>query len=307
MLRFLLSRLGQTVLTLLAIYTVTFLMVKAAPGDPFTDERQASPEVIKNLKAYYGLDKPVIVQYFLFLGRLVTFDMPPSMKHPGRDVGDFIAEAFPNTVAVGLSALAIALLVGIPIGVITAVKRNTWLDYLPMTLAMVGICLPTFVLGPILGLVFGLHLGWFNVNGWNDLPADLVLPALTLGLFYASYIARLSRGGMLEILTQDFVRTAQAKGVSPSRLILRHTLRGGLLPVIAFLGPTIAHLLSGSFVVEKIFRIPGLGTHFLNGAFSRDISMILGTVLFFAAIIVVLNFLADIVQALMNPRVRITE
>jgi oligopeptide transport system permease protein len=193
--------------------------------------------------------------------------------------------------------------VGLSAGIVASIRPNSASDYVPMSLAMAGICLPTFVMGPLLVLLFGLTLGWFNASGWYDWR-DRVLPAMTLGLYYAAYIARLTRGGMLEILSQDYIRTARAKGASGTRVILKHTLKGGLLPVVSFLGPAIAGMITGSFVVEKIFQVPGLGQFFVTAALNRDYTMVLGTVLFYATLIIVLNMVVDIVQIWLNPKLR---
>ena len=197
----------------------------------------------------------------------------------------------------------VALVLGLTAGLIASIKPNSFLDYTPMTLAMIGICVPTFVMGPILILLFSLKLEWFNASGW-DQWSDRVLPALTLGGVYAAYVARLTRGGMLEVMSQDYIRTARAKGASETRVLLKHALQGGLMPVVAFLGPAVAGLISGSFVVETIFQIPGLGRHFVEAAFNRDYTMVMGTVLFFAVLIIMLNLLVDIVQIWLNPRLR---
>ncbi len=203
----------------------------------------------------------------------------------------------------GSLALLVALLVGLPLGVLAAVRRNSWLDYIASTVGMLGISVPTFVLGPLLVLFFAIHLGWVNASGWYG-PSDRVLPALTLGFVYAAYIMRLTRGGMLEVLNQDYIRTARAKGASESRIVLRHALRGGLLPVVSFLGPAIAGILTGSFVIETIFQIPGLGREFVNSAFNRDYTLVLGTVILYASLIVLLNLAADVAQVWLNPKLK---
>ena len=215
-----------------------------------------------------------------------------------------IRRSFPVSMQLGLCALAIALCLGLPAGLIAALKKNSLMDYIPMSTAMLGICLPTFVMGPLLILIFSSGLGWFSPIGWYTW-GDMVLPSLTLGLYYAAYVARLTRGGMLDVLNQDFIKTARAKGASESRVILKHSLRGGLLPVISFLGPAFAGLISGSFVIETIFAIPGLGKFFVTAAFNRDYTMVIGTVLFYAMLILVMNLLVDIVQAWLNPRTRV--
>jgi oligopeptide transport system permease protein len=308
MIKVIAGRLLQLVPVLWIILTLTFFMTKIVPGGPFSAERQATPEVIAQLNAYYGLDKPVWQQYLGYLAKVVRFDFGPSYTYQSESVNEVIGRAFPISLQIGILAFCIALVIGVTAGVIAAVNKNKVLDYLPMSISMLGICLPTFVLGPILALVFGLVLRLAPVSGWYGLsyvplhPA--VMPALTLGLFYAAYIARLTRGGMLDILNQDFIRTARAKGVPEHEIVLRHALRGGLLPVVAFLGPCFAGLISGSFVVEKVFNVPGLGQEFIKSVFNRDYPLILGTVVFFGALIVIFNLVSDVVQLLLDPRSR---
>ena len=378
MLRFILTRLLQSIPVLFIIATLTFFMVRFAPGDPFTDEKTVPVEIRKKLEEHYGLDRPLWEQYLLYFGfiykevdkqqmifadgnetavyspennkftatvtrkgelvvtdqspgkwhiravpeadrtsenhlweiyrrersGLITGDLGPSFKYVDRSVTELISKSFPVSMQLGLCALAIALCLGLPAGVIAALKKNSLLDYVPMSTAMIGICLPTFVMGPLLIMIFSSGLGWFSPIGWYTW-GDMVLPSLTLGLYYAAYVARLTRGGMLEVLNQDFIKTARAKGASESRVILKHSLRGGLLPVVSFLGPAFAGLISGSFVIETIFSIPGLGKFFVTAAFNRDYTMVLGTVLFYATLIIVMNLLVDIVQAWLNPRTRV--
>lgn len=301
---FILKRILQAIPVLLIVITVAFLFVRSAPGGPFAAERALPTEVIKALNERYRLDQPLHVQYLDFLQDLSHGELGPSFKYPGRTVSEIIAAGMPVTFELGLYSLLIALAVGIAAGVVAALKPNSWQDYLPMSMAMAGICLPTFVMGPLLVLVFGIWLEWLPVSGWGWLPGDKILPAVTLGLAYAAYIARLTRGGMLEILSQDFIRTARAKGLSESAVVLRHALRGGLQPVVSFLGPAVAGLLGGSFVVETIFQIPGLGRYYVQAAFNRDYTLVLGTTIFFATLIVVFNLLADIATAWIDPRLR---
>ena len=303
MIRFILHRLLGTVPVLLIIVTVTFFMTRLAPGNPFSGERNLPPEIQQALDAHYGFDKPLFTQYLVYLGHLARGDLGPSTKYEGYTVNEIIATAFPVSLELGCYALAIALTLGLVAGILAAWRRNTATDYAAMGLAMAGICVPTFVMGPLLVLLFGLTLGWFNASGW-DTPRDRVLPALTLGLYYAAYVARLARGGMLEMLSQDFIRTARAKGAGGARILFRHALKGGLLPVVSFLGPAAAGLISGSFVMETIFQIPGLGKHFITSAFNRDYTMVLGTVFFYATLIILLNLLVDIVQVWLNPKLR---
>ena len=242
-------------------------------------------------------------QYTDYMGGLLSGDFGPSFKNASSSVNELIAQSFPVSLELGFYALCVALLIGLTAGIIAALKPNSWQDYTPMTLAMIGICVPNFVLGPILLFIFGINLGWFPVSGWEE-AVDKVLPSITLGAMYAAYIARLSRGGMLEVLSNDFIRTARAKGLSETRLILKHALRGGIMPVIAFLGPATAGLLSGSFVVETVFQIPGLGKLFVESAFNRDYTMILGTVILYATLILILNLISDLLLTWIDPRLR---
>ena len=299
-------RLLKAVPVLFVIATITFFMLRLTPGGPFDREKPIKdPEIKKQLEAHYGLDKSLSSKYFDFLGKLVVGDLGPSFKHSNRQVNEVIVKAFPVSAELGIWSIMVALALGLTAGMMASVKPNSVLDYTPMTLAMLGICVPTFVMGPILILIFSLKLEWFNASGW-DQWSDRVLPALTLGGVYAAYIARLTRGGMLEVMSQDYIRTARAKGAGELRVLLKHALRGGLMPVVAFLGPAVAGLISGSFVVETIFQIPGLGRHFVEAAFNRDYTMVMGTVLFFAALIILLNLLVDVLQIWLNPRLRNT-
>jgi len=303
MLRFIARRLLETIPVIFIIITATFFMIRFVPGGPFTSEKAVTPEIQRNLEAHYGLDKPLYQQYFDYLGSLAQGDFGPSFKYPNRTVNEIIADKLPVSLELGSISLAVALIVGTTLGVTAAVKRNSWLDYVSSSVAMIGICVPTFVLGPLLVLVFAIQFRWFNASGWY-LPIDRVLPAATLGMVYAAYVARLTRGGMLEVLNQDYIRTARAKGASELRVIFKHALRGGLLPVVSFLGPAIAGILTGSFVIETIFQIPGLGQVFVQSAFNRDYTLVLGTVILYATLIITLNLIVDVVQVWLNPKLK---
>lgn len=304
MLRFIGYRLLQAIPVILVVITVTFFLVRIAPGGPFSGEKAVLPEVKAALEAQYKLDLPMWQQYTAYLGDLFQGELGPSFKYPGRSVNELIASGLPVTAELGFYALLVAVFIGGTAGVIASLRPNTAQDYVPMTAAMIGICMPSFLLGPILVLVFGIYLDWLPVTGWGDMPGDKILPAITLGSTYAAYIARLSRAGMLEVLSQDYIRTARAKGLPQWQIVTRHALRGGIIPVIAFLGPAFAGLLSGSFVVETIFQIPGLGRFYVQAAFNRDYTMILGTTVFLSTLIVLFNLLSDIIAAWLNPRLR---
>ena len=304
MFRFITSRLLQSAFALFVVVSATFFMLRAAPGGPFTQEKAVTLEILRNLEAHYGLNQPLWKQYVSYLGSLIHGDLGPSFKYANRTVNEIVGEKFPVSAELGAEALAIALVLGVGLGVVAAIRRNSWADYIASTFGMLGISVPTFVIGPLAVLAFAIHFRWFNASGWYG-PIDRVLPAITLGIAYAAPISRLTRGGMLEVLHQDFIRTARAKGASESRIVLRHALRGGLLPVVAYLGPAIAGILTGSFVIETIFQIPGIGREFVNSAFNRDYTLVLGTVILYAALIMGLNLAADIAQAWMNPKVRL--
>jgi oligopeptide transport system permease protein len=322
MLRFIARRILETVPVLLIIVTGTFFMIRFVPGGPFTAEKAVPPEVQRNLDAYYHLNDPLWKQYVDYLWDLCPkkihptaltqgpdlkaafgIDLRPSFRYANRTVNEIIAEKLPVSLELGLLSLGVALGLGLTAGVIAAVKHNTWIDYAASGLAMTGICVPTFVMGPLLVFFFAIKLGWFNASGWYS-PIDRVLPSLTLGFVYAAYIARLTRGGMLEVLNQDYIRTARAKGASELRIIFRHALRGGLLPVVSFLGPAIAGILTGSFVIEMIFQIPGLGREFVTSAFNRDYNLVLGTVLLYAVFVIMMNLVVDVLQVWLNPKLR---
>jgi oligopeptide transport system permease protein len=303
-LRFIVRRLFvETIPSLFVIVTITFFLIRLAPGGPFSSDKSVAPEVLAQLNAHYGLNKPLLAQYGAYLANVVQGNLGPSFRYPGRSVTELVIGAFPVSCELGIYALIIALAIGVGAGILASLRPNTLSDYAPMTVAMTGICLPTFVLGPLLVLLFSLKLRWLDSSGWST-PADRLLPALTLGLAYAAYIARLTRGGMLEVLGQDFVRTARAKGATELRVVLRHALRGGILPALSFLGPATAGLITGSFVVETIFAVPGLGRFFVMAAFNRDYTMIMGVVVFYAALIILLNTVVDVVHAALDPRLR---
>lgn len=304
MISLILRRLATAIPVLLAVITLTFFMVHSAPGGPFDEEKAVSPEVLIKLNERYNLNEPLMVQYFDYLGNVLQGDFGPSFRYPSRSVTELISIGLPITFELALYAILFALMLGIIAGVISSLRPNTAYDYIPMTVAMAGICIPSIILGPSLTLIFGIWLNWLPVTGWGDIPGDKILPTITLGTAYAAYCARLTRGGMLEILNQDFIRTARAKGLSEFRVVVVHALRGGLTPVIAFLGPAMAGLLAGSFVVETIFGIPGLGRFYVEAAFNRDYTMILGTSIFFSCLIIFFNLLSDLVAASLNPRLR---
>jgi oligopeptide transport system permease protein len=304
MFKLLISRFFQGLLTLFVLVTLTFFLVRAMPGSPYTSEKAIPEHILKEMNEYTGLDKPLPVQYARYLKNLVIHqDLGIMIKKDGVKVSEIISESFPVSLMLGLASMAIALMVGIPAGVIAAVKKNSPTDFACLSFAMLGICLPSFVIGPLLAVFVGLKLQAINVAGWSS-PTDWILPAVTLGMINAAYLARLSRGGMLDVLNQDYIRTAKAKGVPAHKIITRHALRGGLIPAVAFIGPAFAGMISGSFVIETIFQVPGMGQHFVNAATDREFFLIQGLVLFYGFLIVGANLLADLAQIALNPRLR---
>ncbi|MEO0414513.1 MAG: ABC transporter permease [Verrucomicrobiota bacterium] len=301
--KYIISRLLQYLFVLFCIVTITFFICRLAPGGPFTEEKAIPKHLIESMEANYGLDKPMIVQYGKYLLRAITGDLGPSFGNKGFSVNEIIAQSWPVSLLLGVVGLVIALTIGIPVGMIAASKRNTFADYGLMALAMIGICLPTFVIAPLLGEFLGIRLGWFDVAAWDGSSAWF-LGSLTLGLYYSAYIARLTRGSMLDVLSQDFIRTAKAKGVSGFKILFKHAFRGGISPVVSYLGPAMAGLIGGSFVVETIFGLPGLGQHFIKAATNRDYWLINGTVIVYGSLILTLNFLVDLAQAWLDPRRR---
>jgi len=300
---FILKRFGEFIPTLFVIVTITFFLVRLAPGGPFDSEKRVSPEVLAQLEAHYHMDRPLIRQYADYLAGLTHLDFGPSFRKPSRTVREWLFMRLPVSIELGLYGLAFSLVIGLGAGVLASLRHNSLLDHGTMGFAMLGICIPAFVLGPLLVLVFGLWTDWLPVMGWTT-PAHKILPSVTLGAAYAAYIARMTRGGMLETLSQDFIRTARAKGLPEYKVVLQHGLRSGIQPVVAFLGPAAAGLLTGSFVVETIFHIPGLGREFVESAFNRDYTMISGAVLVYAVLVMGLNLVSDLMLGWLDPRIR---
>lgn len=304
MIKTLLKRLGQGVVVIFVLETITFFLIRLLPGHPFLGEKKLPEHVLAQLQSAYGLDQPSWVQYLHYWeGVLFRGDFGPSLVKEGVQVSDLIAQAFPVSLLLGVVGMAVAVVVGIPAGMVAAFRKNRWPDAAMMFLAMLGICIPAFVIAPLVGVWLGMHVPGLSVAGWDDWGC-VVLPALTLGLINAAYLARLTRVGMLEVLSQDFVRTARAKGAGPVRLLVCHALRGGLLPAVSYLGPAFAALITGSFVVETCFQVPGMGLHFVNATTGRDYFLIQGLVLCYGVLIVGVNIAVDFVQLLMNPRLR---
>ncbi len=305
MIRILLQRLLELIPTALVIVAASFALVRLAPGSPFSSEKEIPPEVRQKLEAKYGFDRPLPEQFIRYLGNLLRGDLGLSTKYPQRTVNEIIATGFPVTLSLAAIALLWSLLVGITAGIIGAIRQNTVWDHVAMTAALVGISVPSFVLGPLLVLTVSLRLHLLPPAGWGDWQ-HVVLPGLTLGTIYAASIARLTRGGMLEVVRSDFIRTARAKGLSESLIVWRHMLRGGLLPVVSYLGPAVASMLTGSVVVEKIFNVPGIGPYFVDAAFNRDYFLVMGIVLLYAFFLLLMNLIVDVVYGFLDPRVDVS-
>lgn len=311
---YVLRRFLGTIPTLFIIITLSFFMMHAAPGGPFDSNRRLPPEVEHNIEAAYNLDKPVWEQYFIYLDRLAHGDLGPSFKNKDFTVVQLIGTGLPVSVRLGLSAMTLALFLGSLMGIWAALRQNRWQDYSVMTLAMAGITIPTFVTAPILTLIFGIYgfsiLGHdisLPVGGWNGgALRNMILPVTVLALPQIAVIARLMRGSMVEVLRANYIRTARAKGVPTQRIVIRHALRAASLPLVSYLGPATAAVLTGSLIVEEIFGLPGIGRYFVQGALDRDYTLVLGVVVCYAALIIALNFLADIIYGLLDPRVRLT-
>jgi oligopeptide transport system permease protein len=305
MLSYTVRRLLEAIPTLLVIVALSFFLMHSAPGGPFDSERVLPPEIEANLKAAYNLDKPVWQQFLIYLGNAVQGDFGPSFTYKDFSVSELIGTGFPVSLKLGLSAITLAVIIGCTLGILAAMRQNTKTDYSIMGVAMVGITIPNFVMAPLLTLVFGIYLGWLPVAGLGDGSfRNLILPVVALSLPQIAIISRLTRGGMVEVLRSNFVRTAHAKGLPEHLIITRHTLRAALLPVISYLGPAIAGLVTGSVVIEQIFGLPGIGRYFVQGAINRDYTLVMGTVITYGSLIVLMNLLVDLVYGLMDPRVR---
>jgi oligopeptide transport system permease protein len=306
MLRYFLTRLSGAVPTLFVIVTITFFLIRAAPGGPFDQEQTLPPEIMANLQTAYGLDKPLWIQYGRYLAALAHGDFGPSFKYKDFSVTELIGQGFPVTLELGSVALGLALILGVPIGTFAALHHNRAGDYATMSLAVVGIAIPSFVVLPFLGLVFGIYLHWLPVAGWE--PGSirhLVLPVIALALPPLSVVARLVRASMLEILRSHYIRTAVAKGLPLHTVILRHALRPALMPVAGYLAPAVASIMTGSLVVESIAGLPGIGRYMVQGALNRDYTLVMGMVIIYSTLLIVMGLVVDLFYAWLDPRVRL--
>ena len=305
MLRFIIRRVVIIIPMLLIIVSITWGLIRLAPGNFYTGEKKLPAAIEQNLREKYGLNQPWYVQYRKALWNMARFDFGNWLRYEGQSVNQILLRALPLSATLGLCAYLFALAVGITTGTLAALRQNSWIDYACMALAMLGISIPNFVLGPLLALLFALTLFWLPPALWNGFPSrSIVLPALTLSALYIAYIARLTRSGMLEVMRSDYIRTARAKGLNESQVVFRHALRGGLLPVVSFSGPALAFLITGTVVVERVFALPGLGNYFINACFNRDEPLIIGIVAFIAIAVLGFNLLVDISYGIIDPRIR---
>jgi oligopeptide transport system permease protein len=305
MFRFILRRLIITIPMVIIVISLTWGLIRLAPGNFYTGEKRIPPAIEKNLREKYGLDKPLYVQYGRMVKNILMLDFGTSLKYEGQSVNSILARSLPVSATLGLLAYLLALVIGVTAGTIAALKQNSRLDYASMAMAMLGISLPNFVLGPILVLIFSLTLFILPPTRWGGFPSvNLILPVITLSALYMAYIARLTRSGMLEVLRADYIRTARAKGLSEKEVVFRHALRGGLMPVVSYTGPALAFLIAGTVVVERIFVYPGLGTYFLNACLNRDEPLIIGIVAFISISVLLFNLLVDIAYGFIDPRIR---
>lgn len=303
MTKYILKRIGMMLITLFMIVLLTFILMHSVPGGPFTTEKQVAPAVLKALEAKYHLDDPLWKQFVDYVKGLLTFELGPSFKFTGKTVNDFIENGFPFSATLGLITLAFVLLTALPMGIVAALRNGKWQDMVTMALATLGVTIPSFIIAPTLIYFFSYVLAWcptYGVDKWQG----YILPVIALGGYSISFLARLMRSSLLEVMGQDYIRTARAKGISEVRVVLKHALRNALIPVITVLGPTIANLLTGSFVIEKIFAIPGMGSYFVNSVTQRDYTTIMGMTVFYAAFLIVMVFVVDIFYCLIDPRIK---
>lgn len=304
--KFIFRRVLSLIPTMFLIVTLSFFLIRLAPGGPFSREKKVTPEVMQNLLKKYHMDEPLFKQYLRYMGDVLRGDLGPSFKNKDYSVNELIFTSLPNSLILGVVSLCIALILGVSVGIVSALNRNTKIDYAAMSAAVIGISVPLFVVGPVLMLILAMKLKWLPTSGWITGRAGLktlIMPAITLAFPYFAYIARLSRASILEVLRSDYIRTARAKGLKQSVVVVKHVLKGAMLPVVSYLGPAFAGIVTGSVVVEQIFLVPGLGNFFVKSALNRDYTLIMGTVIVYSLILVVMNLIVDIIYGLLDPRI----
>jgi oligopeptide transport system permease protein len=287
------------------IVTLSFFLIRVAPGGPFSSEKNVPEQIMQNILKKYHMDEPILNQYLRYFGDVLQGDFGPSYRYKESTVSELIAQSFPNSIVLGAVALALAVFAGIGAGIVSALRQNRWQDYAAMSIAVIGISVPLFVIGPVLQLIFSMQFKWLPVSGWigRSWPLTLILPAVTLSFPYFAYIARLSRASILEVLRSDYVRTARAKGLKESVVVSKHVLKGALLPIVSYLGPAFSGIITGSIVVESVFVVPGVGRIFVQSALNRDYTLIMGEVIIYSLILVVMNFAVDIIYGFLDPRI----
>ncbi|PSW21086.1 oligopeptide ABC transporter permease OppB [Photobacterium sanctipauli] len=305
MIKFIAKRIFEAIPTLLVLITISFFLMRFAPGNPFSSDRPLPPEVMANIEAKYGLDKPVFEQYTTYLGNIVQGDFGPSFKYKDFTVNELVSKALPVSAKIGVFAFIFAVIMGVTVGTIAALKQNSWIDYCIMSTAMAGVVMPSFILAPVLIYIFSINLGWLPAGGWNDgsLPY-MLLPMMGMSLLYVATFARITRGSMIETLNSNFIRTARAKGLSYPYIVIKHALKPAMLPVVSYMGPAFVGIITGSVVIETIFGLPGIGKLFVNAAFNRDYSLVLGITILIGSLTIVFNAIVDIVLAYIDPKIR---
>ncbi len=305
MIKFVAKRIFEAIPTLLVLITISFFLMRFAPGNPFSTEQPLPPEVMANIEAKYGLDKPVFQQYTTYLGNILQGDFGPSFKYKDYTVNELVFAALPVSAKIGFFAFIFTVIMGVTVGTLAALKQNTWFDYIVMSTAMAGVVMPSFILAPILIYIFSINLGWLPAGGWHDGSLQyMLMPMMGMSLLYVATFARITRGSMIETLNSNFIRTARAKGLSYRYIILKHALRPALLPVVSYMGPAFVGIITGSVVIETIFGLPGIGRLFVNAAFNRDYSLVLGVTILIGTLTIIFNAIVDIVLAYIDPKIR---
>ncbi|ENM3792375.1 oligopeptide ABC transporter permease OppB [Vibrio cholerae] len=305
MLKFIAKRIFEAIPTMLVLITISFFLMRYAPGNPFSSERPLPPEVMANINAKYGLDKPVSEQYLTYLTNIVQGDFGPSFKYKDYTVNELIASALPVSVKIGLAAFVFTVIMGVTVGTTAALKQNTWIDYTIMSTAMLGVVMPSFVLAPVLIYIFAIQFSLFPAGGWQDGGFEyMALPVLGMSLLYVATFARITRGSMIETLNSNFIRTARAKGLSYGYIVVKHALKPALLPVVSYMGPAFVGIITGSVVIETIFGLPGIGKLFVNAAFNRDYSLVMGVTILIGFLFILFNAIVDILLAYIDPKIR---
>ncbi|WP_299661052.1 oligopeptide ABC transporter permease OppB [uncultured Psychromonas sp.] len=305
MFKFIAKRILEAIPTLLVLITISFFLMRFAPGNPFSTERPLPPEVMENINAKYGLDKSVFEQYTTYLTNVLQGDFGPSFKYKDFTVNELVASALPVSAKVGAAAFVFTLIMGVGVGTIAALKQNTWIDYTIMSTAMIGVVMPSFVLAPALIYIFSIYLGWFPAGGWLDGSFQyMFLPVIGMSLLYVATFARITRGSMIETLNSNFIRTARAKGLSYTYIVLKHALKPAMLPVVSYMGPAFVGIITGSVVIETIFGLPGIGKLFVNAAFNRDYSLVMGVTILIGFLFIIFNTVVDILLAAIDPKIR---